>query len=225
MMSPATIDLFNRTLGYGGSLAACFMKLPLIFNILHRGNYDGLSAPSMFLETSAYIAIMCYNVYRGNALYTFGDLVATVVQNSLIVLLILYYGPMGKGFPRVFLAQFAGLCLLFLATVAVCCVTSNALQYLVIYGSAVGVVSRGSQVYHNTRRETVLGVQSPLTAVNSFVRPCIKLYYAATVTHDGWLIASNVVNVLLNFLLLLQVCWWLPQRQRVRDEQLQQKRR
>eukprot|EP01033_Poteriospumella_lacustris_P001616 gene1616-1178_t len=177
--------------------------------------------------TSAYIAIMCYNVYRGNALYTFGDLVATVVQNSLIVLLILYYGPMGKGFPRVFLAQFAGLCLVFLVTVAVCCVARNALQYLVIYGSAVGVVSRGSQVYHNTRRETVLGVQSPLTAVNSFVRPCIKLYYAATVTHDGWLIASNVVNVLLNFLLLLQVCWWLPQRQRVRDEQLQlqQKRR
>lgn len=212
-MTPATIDLFNRTLGYGGSFAACFMKLPLIFNILRRGNYDGLSASSMFLETSAYIALLWYNVYRGNALYTFGDLVATVVQNSLIVLLMLYYGPMGQGFSRTFLVHFAASCLLFTAGV-VGCVLGDQLPYLVIYGSAVGVVSRGSQVWHNTRRETVLGVQSPLTAVNSFVRPCIKLYYAVTVTHDTWLIASNVINVLLNFALLLQVCWWLPRRQR-----------
>lgn len=211
MYSP--IEIFNQTLGYGGTLVSCFIKFPVIVNILRRKNYDGLSAASMVLETSAYIATMWYNVYRDNAWYTYGDLVATVIQNSIIVLCMLYFGPQGKGFSIQFLMQFfivASMYFIFLFYI----LQFRQLQFLVLYGAVIPVISRVSQVQHNFRSEGELGVQSPYTALNSFLRPCIKLYYALTVLQDPWLQTSSFINVILNAILLFQVTWLLPWRQR-----------
>lgn len=212
-MMYSLIEIFNQTLGYGGTVVSCFIKVPVILNILRRKNYDGLSAMCMILETSAYIATMWYNVYRRNALYTYGDLVATVIQNSIIVLLMLYFGPKGQGFSSLFHVKFFISVLLYFSVLWYL-LSINQLHYLVLYGAIVPILSRLSQVYKNLSQSGVVGVQSSWTALNSFLRPCIKLYYSSMVTKDAWLQSSSLMNMLVNLILLVQVSYWLPQRQK-----------
>ena len=82
----------SKALGYVMLIGAFFYKLPIIFKIFKAKGGDGLNIVSVYLETSAYLSLLLYNVLTRSAFSTYGDLFPATFQNVIIVSLIWLWG-------------------------------------------------------------------------------------------------------------------------------------
>lgn len=196
--------VLRKFAGYAGGIIACFSKLPIIINIFKAGNCAGLSELSIYLDTSVYLSTTIYNFSRGNNFYTFGDVVATVAQNLIMIIMILLLGPVGQGMPWRHIVTFLVVALLFVYTVYTLIQNPELHYLLILYSAVVPIFSKGSQIMKNFQVKKA-GVQSLYSALNSALGPVLKVYYALVDSKDSLLLFSASVHLVLNGVLLYQL--------------------
>lgn len=94
------VDLSNQTclklavskgLGIGIIAASSVVKVPQILKLVRSKSAEGVSFVSYFLETTAYLIGLAYNIRSGFPFSTFGETVFILIQNIVISYLVLSY--------------------------------------------------------------------------------------------------------------------------------------
>ena len=80
-------QLAVKAIGYAIFLGAIFLKLPQIFNIVKSKSVDGLSAIALYSDVPLIITSVVYNVLQENPFSSYGESIAILVQNVIIVFL------------------------------------------------------------------------------------------------------------------------------------------
>ena len=158
----------------------------------------------MYLETSSYLAALFYNIFRGSPFTTYGDYLAPIVQNLIIIGLIWLWGINKKPF------SFTHIFLILLITgifiSAIFFVPDEHQSFVMTYSIAIMMVSRIPQIISNFTTGTV-GVQSPITLVNGVIGAAAKTFIIFVEANDLYLIAGSVISLTFNFTLLSQVLY------------------
>ena len=151
----------------------------------------------MYLETSSYLAALFYNIFRGSPFTTYGDYLAPIVQNLIIIGLIWLWGINKKPF------SFTHIFLILLITgifiSAIFFVPDEQQSFVMTYSIAIMMVSRIPQIISNFTTGTV-GVQSPITLVNGVIGAAAKTFII-------FVEANSVISLTFNFTLLSQVLY------------------
>lgn len=192
----------SKALGYVMLVGACFYKLPILLKIFKAKGGDGLNIISVYLETSAYLSLLLYNVLCQSAFSTYGDLFPATLQNGLIILLIWLWGIDKKKFS---LIHILGAVFLFgTFTAAILSAPKEHWHWVAKYSIVVTTISRLPQIISNFRTGKV-GVQSAVTLTNAVLGAVGKVYITYVETKDPLLITGAVFALGLNLILLTQV--------------------
>lgn len=202
----------SKALGLTMTVFSCLYKLPILLNILNAKTGQGLNLSSLYLETSAYVALLIYNVYRGNPLSTYGDFFASSFQNFLIICLIWYYGtdagksPTNRHKLIFFISLSIFLCIMITLINGPVIILYRAfdLQVLPIYGAFVIMMARIPQIRANFLSKAS-GVQSSITLANAVLGSTAKVYINYRESKDPLLVGGAFITSCLNLILLVQV--------------------
>lgn len=197
--------LISKCLGYSMTLGACFYKLPIILNIFKAGNCEGLSTLSLYLETSAFLASLVYNINRRNPFSTFGDIAAIVVQLFFLIAMLWAMG-VDKKNNKLSLSHMVGVSLLFAGFVYGITVLLPVewSSHLMIYSIVVSLFSKLPQILKNFKEKDT-GVQSVITASNAILGPVVKIYITLVETKDMFILFYSVLSFVLNIIILVQI--------------------
>jgi mannose-P-dolichol utilization defect protein 1 len=87
----------SKGLGIGIIAASSIVKIPQILKLINAKSASGVSFLSYFLETSAYLIGLAYNVRQGFPFSTYGETGLIMVQNVVIAVLVLNYSGKATG--------------------------------------------------------------------------------------------------------------------------------
>jgi mannose-P-dolichol utilization defect protein 1 len=201
--------LFSKVVGLLMSTGALAYKVPIISNIMRIKTADGLNLNTVYLEMTGYSAWVFYNFLKGNPLSVYGDLVATAVQQLMIILLIWKYGINRR------------ICSVFHIIVVVCCyafaviglffLPDDLYHWIARYAVLMTMISKIPQIYSNFIFKQV-GVQSPTSLLNGVIGGIAKIIVAFIETTDYMMIFSGVLSFVLNSMLLMQVLYYAPSK-------------
>lgn len=179
-------------------------KLPMIINIFKRKGADGLNPYSLYLETSAYLALLSYNILKANQFWLYADCIAATTQNIIMILLLFYYGTnkQSVGFVHISTTVFA----FGLFQAMILQLPTGYWHLIATYFIIVSMMSRLPQIISNFSSSSK-GVQSLFTCLNSSLGAAAKLFVNLNSTKDLYLIVGALVAFVINSTLLLQVLW------------------
>jgi mannose-P-dolichol utilization defect 1 len=194
----------SKSLGYITILGSCFYKLPVLLKIVKAKGGDGLNIISVYMETSSYLALLFYNIFRKCPFTTYGDLCATTLQNFMIIGCIWLWGIDKKPFSVTHILAMICLLGLFVGTVFALPVQYHHL--IIAYSISLTTLSRLPQIISNFKHGKV-GVQSPITLVNSVLGAVAKVFITFVETKDIFLIIGSVMALVLNSILFGQIIY------------------
>lgn len=180
--------LISKLLSLGIVLGASIVKIPQILVILKNGS-AGISVLAVFLESVSILITACYN-YRLFSFSTYGEQVFIVIQNLLILLLIS---------PSPLILALFGLVASFLVATDI-----QTLQALQIVAIVIAVGSKLPQIVSNFSRKST-GQLSIITAFLQFAGVCGRVFTTLQEVDDQLVLASFLIAVLLNGILLAQI--------------------
>lgn len=158
----------------------------------------------MYLETSSYLAALFYNVFKGSPFSTYGDYIAPIVQNLIIISLIWLWGINKKPFTSTHIFTvifFVGLFSSIIVTIP-----NEFQQWIMSYSIIIMMISRLPQIISNFTTGKV-GVQSTITLTNGVIGATAKTFIIFVETKDLYLIIGSVLSLILNLTLLLQILY------------------
>lgn len=192
----------SKALGYVMLIGSFFYKLPILLKIVKARGGDGLNIVSVYLETSAYLSLLLYNILRQSSFSTYGDLCPATFQNILIICLIWLWGIDKKRFS---MPHILGVIFLFgVFTATILRSPEEHWHWVAKYSIVVTTVSRLPQIVSNFRTGKV-GVQSAVTLTNAVLGAFGKVYITYVESKDPLLITGAIFAFSLNFILLSQV--------------------
>ncbi len=195
--------ILAKVAGYGIIIASFGLKAPQIFKIVVSQSVVGISAMSVYWELVGYITTACYNVLMGNPISTYGELLAIIVQNCIIVELVWFYAEAGRR-PGVLhkVSVVGGLLGLGIA----CLLIPEEYQFIIPLSSVpVTLLSRMPQILTNFSNGHT-GQLAPLTLLLSFAGGIVRLLtFIQEVGWDTGLIVNYGASCITNAILVLQV--------------------
>lgn len=81
--------VLSKFLSLGILLGGLFVKVPQILKVLMSGSSRGLSLLSLFIETTALLISVAYNLRKQHPFTTFGESLFIMIQNAILVALVL----------------------------------------------------------------------------------------------------------------------------------------
>ena len=145
----------------------------------------------MYLETSSYLAALFYNIFKGSPFSTYGDYIAPIVQNVIIIALIWLWGINKKPFTTSHI-----LMVMFLVGVFSSIIFSIPIefqQWIMTYSIVIMMFSRLPQIISNFYAGTV-GVQSAITLTSGVLGATAKTFIIFVETKDVYLIFGSVMS-------------------------------
>lgn len=202
--------LLAVVLGYAVLVGAWFRGVPQIVKLVKHQSAEGLSFTSYVVELLCYTITVSYNLAKGYAFNTFGEVWALWVQDVILVALMVHLSRMdlraaacgGIGFVALCAWLFQGGC-----SAAVL----DTLQLTTIATMALG--SRLPQIILNLKRGNA-GMMSVTTCLLTVAGNIIRLYTTIVLTKDSILLVGVVIQAFLNSVLLYQSWQTLVGRQR-----------
>ncbi len=197
--------LLSKVLGYSMTLGACFYKLPIMLNIWKAGNCEGLSPLSLYLETSAFLASLVYNINRQNPFSTYGDIAAISFQLFVLIAMVWTMGinKQGERLPSSHILLVSSFFVAFTYSI-VFVIPTDFSSNLMIYSIVVSLCSKVPQILKNLREKDT-GVQSVITAFNAILGPVAKIYITLIETKDMFILIYSCLSFVLNLLILAQI--------------------
>jgi mannose-P-dolichol utilization defect protein 1 len=197
----------SKTLSYALILGSCLYKIPIAWNIVRKKSGQGLNMTAMYLETSAIFANVIYCYLRHQPFTTYGDLIAVLAANIVIIALVWNWGQGSKKFSGSHILLVAGL--MGIMIYGMFQVPSKHYSLINWYSTVVVTLSRLPQIISNATTGDI-GVQSAITVGNAALGTAAKLFVVLVETPDFALFAGNFLAFLTNIILFFQIMFAKP---------------
>ncbi|GAB4817356.1 hypothetical protein N2152v2_004402 [Parachlorella kessleri] len=178
-------------------------KVPQILDILRAKSARGLSASSFELETAGLLIATSYGFLLHLPISAFGESVALLVQNSVIVLLIHQYKDVSPARKLGFLALLLSWAALSFSGV----ITRSHISLLYDFNNLLLVGSKVPQILENFNSKST-GHLSPITCFFNWFGACIRIFTSVQERAGAAMIRGSSLNCLLNFLVLAQIFFY-----------------
>lgn len=195
--------LASKGLGYGVLAGSLLVKVPQILDILRAKSARGLSASSFELETAGLLIATSYGFLLHLPISAFGESVALLVQNSVIVLLIHQYKDVSPARKLGFLALLLSWAALSFSGV----ITRSHISLLYDFNNLLLVGSKVPQILENFNSKST-GHLSPITCFFNWFGACIRIFTSVQERAGAAMIRGSSLNCLLNFLVLAQIFFY-----------------
>jgi len=186
----------------GGAL---MVKFPQIGRIMKYSSVTGLSSASFYLETLAFTAMVLYNYIRQYPFTSYGEAIAILIQNYMLIGLLWHYSlPENK--PS--FVQRAGIIGFYVALVAGLFRLDPKFLFLLPLASTFSsILSRLPQIYENFKN----GHTGQLAFLTNFLNlggSAARLFTTLQGTNDPQILASFGISCILNGILCLQIGYY-----------------
>eukprot|EP01084_Bolivina_argentea_P153883 268295_1 len=195
--------IFAKLASYGIIIGSFALKAPQIFKIVMSQNVVGISAMSVYWELAGYITTTCYNMLMDNPISTYGELIAIIVQNCIIVVLVWLYAEAGSKPSVLHMASVVG----GLLGLGIACLLIPEEYFFILPLSSVPVtlLSRMPQILTNLSNGHT-GQLAPLTLLLSLAGGVVRLLtFIQQVGWDMGLIVNYGTGCITNAILVFQV--------------------
>jgi len=191
---------------------ALMVKFPQIGRIVKFRSVTGLSSASFYLETLAFTAMVLYNYIRQYPLTSYGEAIAILFQNYILIGLLWHYSlPENK--PS--FAQRAGIVGFYSLLVAGLFRLDPSLLFLLPLASTMSsILSRLPQIYANWKN----GHTGQLAFLTNFLNlggSAARMFTTLQGTNDPQILASFAIGCLLNAILCVQILYYYQNTNRV----------
>ncbi|KAF8651168.1 hypothetical protein AX16_004846 [Volvariella volvacea WC 439] len=193
----------SKGLGIGLVIGGSIMKVPQLLLIINARSARGLSLSAFSFETLAYSINTTYSFRNHFPFSTYGENFFLTIQNTIIVILIIYYAPsLHTTFRRQQLTRaIAIITIIFLTLITI---PMNLLSLLQLGTLPLSVLSKLPQIRQNARSQST--GQLSAFAVFAQVAGCLaRLFTTATEVGDWLLAAGFGMALLLNLVLGVQL--------------------
>lgn len=206
--SAALFNLFIATsLSYAIIAFGGIIKLPQIVSILKNSSASGISLVSVLLDTLSQMITVAYNFRQGNPFTTFGETAFVVLQNTVIMILVLYYNDKAK-----FINLFAGLMSLVAYSLLGADSPSNIgvlsnqnIKDLIKCTVPLTILSKLPQIIQNFKQKST-GQLSGVSVGASLLGTLVRVFTVlSSGIKDNMIIVGFIVNFALNLVLFLQI--------------------
>ena len=196
----------SKTLGYVMLVGGFLYKLPVILNIFKAGGGDGLNLVGLYLETSSYIAGFYYSYLKGYEISTYGNKVASSIQDCIIITIVWYFGVYGKPITKIHMAYVFGFSLFFATFLYYASKEETTTKFIVVYQYLVITLSRLPQIYSNFSAKSA-GVQSPISLLTALFGAFAELVVNLVETKNTNNIIGSIIVMAVNVTLFAQVLY------------------
>ncbi|PNS21818.1 hypothetical protein CAC42_416 [Sphaceloma murrayae] len=193
----------SKALGIGIITASSVVKIPQLLKLLSSQSAAGVSFLSYFLETSAYLITLAYNVRQGFPFSTYGETALIAVQNVAIATAVLHFSRLTSA-AALFVA---GLAAAAYALFTPDLVSSANLGYLQAGAGLLGVASKVPQIL-TVYREGGTGQLSAFAVFNYLVGSLVRIFTTLQEVDDKLILYGFISGFALNAVLAGQMVWY-----------------
>jgi len=187
----------SKALSYAILVGSLIMQAPQIYKILRARSAKGITTIGWAISVFSMTCNCSYNYRLGYPITTWGEQLSIMVQLELLILLKLHFEDGG-------LLWRLPLGLALHALVAAACLTWVPTAVLVAVPIPLSCVSTLPQLLTNYRRRST-GQLALLPTLFAVLGLSIRVFTSITETGDPWLIASQLVPLAMQALLLVQL--------------------
>lgn len=205
--APLVQQFISKTLSLGILSMSSIVKLPQILNILSNSSAQGLSFPSILMDTLSYLITIAYNFRQHMPFTNFGEVVFSALQNVVILALILYYTNRAG-----YINAFIGLCALvtyfFLGSPSpsnIGVLSDKDVNFLAQFAAPLTILAKLPQIIGNFKRKST-GTLS-LTSIGAGLLGTIVRVFTVLSSgfNDRLILLGYGASVVLNLILFLQI--------------------
>ncbi|OAA47875.1 polyketide synthase [Metarhizium rileyi] len=193
----------SKGLGIGIIAASSIVKVPQILKLVNSKSAEGVSFLSYFLETSAYLITLAYNVRNGFPFTSFGETALILGQNIIISVLVLNYSGRAS-MAAVLVAVLAGsVAALFAENL----LDMKALSYLQAGAGVLGVASKVPQILA-IWQEGGTGQLSAFAVFNYLAGSLSRIFTTLQEVDDKLILYGFISGFALNLVLASQMIYY-----------------
>ncbi|KAI3435809.1 hypothetical protein D9Q98_001867 [Chlorella vulgaris] len=195
-----TKTLISKGLGYGILAGSVLVKVPQLLNVLRAGSAAGLSPLSCELETLGLVIAVTYGFLMGLPFSAFGETVALLVQNNLLLVLIYFYQRRSLARSMTLLALLVGSGFFALSGN----LTSSTITKLYDFNNVTIIASRLPQILQNFNARST-GQLSLITYALNAVGAAARIFTSIQEKAGGAMLRGAIISTLFNAILALQI--------------------
>ncbi|KAL4429561.1 hypothetical protein ABPG77_008610 [Micractinium sp. CCAP 211/92] len=195
--------LISKGLGYGILLGSTLVKVPQVVNVVRARSAAGLAPLAFELETLGLVIAVTYGFLMGLPFSAFGETVALLLQNSLLLFLIYYYQrrSVARGFTVTALLAGAG-------AVALSGQLSTAhISTLYDCNNLLLVASRVPQIWQNFSAGST-GQLSLITYALNTAGAAARIFTSIQENAGPAMLRGAIISATLNAILALQIVFY-----------------
>lgn len=193
----------SKGLGVGIVAGGSIVKVPQILKLLSSGSAAGISVTSYFLETTAFLITLGYNVRQQFPFSTYGETVFIAAQNVIITLLVLHYSRKNGLAALTMVALAAGLYAIFSPDG----ITFQTLQYLQTLTIPIALGSKIPQILTIAKNKST-GQLSAFAVFNYLIGSLARIYTTVTEVDDPLIFWGFLLSTGLNAILVVQMIYY-----------------
>lgn len=142
-------------------VGAVFLKLPQIINIIQSKSVEGLSSYALYSDVPLVLTSIMYNILQDNPFTSYGESIAILLQNFVIVVLFWIYSR-----PKVPLSEIGVVLAIFMVVLVICSNLPDNLQPLLILSNLpLLIAARVPQIVKNYQEKTT----GPISFITTFL--------------------------------------------------------
>lgn len=193
----------SKGLGVGIVAGGSIVKIPQIMKIIKSESGAGVSVMSYFLETSAFLITLGYNLRQGFPFSTYGESAFIAAQNVIITLLVLHYSRQNMFAGLTIVALAAGLYALFSADG----ISFKTLQYMQTLTIPIALGSKIPQILTIAKNKST-GQLSAFAVFNYLLGSLARIYTTLTEVDDPLIFWGFLLSTGLNAILVFQMIYY-----------------
>ncbi|KAG6812050.1 hypothetical protein H0H92_004634 [Tricholoma furcatifolium] len=199
----------SKGLGIGIVVGGSIMKVPQVLLIVNARSARGLSLSAYVLETLSYAITLAYSFRNDFPFSTYGENLFLAIQNTLITLLIISYGPPSSSKSTQMLG---GIVSVVASAGVLASIPPNYLTTLQLATLPLSLFSKLPQIRQNARARST-GQLSAFAVISQIAGCAARLFTTAAEVGDPLVAAGFVLALLLNLVLGAQMWMYWGQGQ------------
>lgn len=195
-----TNALISKGLGYGILAGSTLVKVPQLLNVVRAKSADGLNPFSFELETIGLVIATTYGFLMRLPFSAFGEVVALLIQNNILLLMI--YSYQRRSMVRTF--TFAVLLISWAAAVLSGMVTREQMSALYDFNNFILVVARVPQILQNFSSQST-GQLSLITYALNWAGATARIFTGLQEGAGAAMVRGAAISAFLNFVVAAQI--------------------
>lgn len=195
--------LISKGLGYGILAGSTMVKVPQVLNLVRARSAAGLAPLSFELETLGLVIAVTYGFIMGLPFSAFGETVALLLQNGLLLFLIYHYQRRSVAHATTAFALLAGAGAVALSGQ----LSTGHISTLYDFNNLIMVASKLPQIWANLRAKRT-GQLSIITYALNTAGAAARIFTSIQEQAGPAMLRGAIISALLNAILALQIVFY-----------------